>query len=578
MGFFDDLNRFAQDIRKSLKPEEIIKLKSCKNCNYYRKGYCTQTSPPTHILSEYYAQGCIYYTTEEAVISSRTGGTVTVDELKKGTIDNLKKIGFISPAIYVGNRGQLMNPDFEEWYHEEGRTPTEYIFQGWTDPEGKAKLHTDNVYTGFSALTLKKGSGSLNGIFQTFSPPIPTNDIDVFTIQCLNLDEVQSGEFKIRMFYSDGEKKTEGYVVDELPLSGGWDKFDITPDADKYLTSMRIFTVDDVFTDWDVLILDLLSLRYKSPERIKGIETIEGTNLFIDLLKSSAYTPLRRTIENNADSGYNWESAVNDARKGKFFPRGCRGFLNKIEVYCRDAGSSGGTITVYLSPHPSMGYIASANITLDPSVAGDWRSAIFRKMWNYDSLFISLVCSSNDIDVAQDTDEPYDFYSSSDQGKSWLAESYRLWARAVMRGQTVGDVPVSGIINNIKIPSSGSYKESGVKIVAPTTEVTLVTIEGAGTCDLVVFSVASAVDSHNTLFRVYCDDIVAFKWSPFVANDFGATATTPKVSLTRYAVDGICVMWVSKIFEFTQELKLTARSYSVADLTCIGQAFPNLLS
>ena len=72
LSLFDSLDRFVSDLQKSLKPEEVVNLKSCKNCPYCRDVhavlYCTQTSPPTRILSEYYAQGCIYYGVEEPVI------------------------------------------------------------------------------------------------------------------------------------------------------------------------------------------------------------------------------------------------------------------------------------------------------------------------------------------------------------------------------------------------------------------------------------------------------------------------------------------------------------------------------
>ena len=68
MSFFDGLDRFVSDLMKSLKPDEFTKLRSCKNCYFCKKGYCTQTSPPTKILSEYYAQGCIYYTTSTSVV------------------------------------------------------------------------------------------------------------------------------------------------------------------------------------------------------------------------------------------------------------------------------------------------------------------------------------------------------------------------------------------------------------------------------------------------------------------------------------------------------------------------------
>jgi len=69
MSFFDGLERFASEVEKFFRGKpEALKLKSCKKCSFYKRGYCTQTSPPTRVLSEYYAQGCIYYTTSLPVV------------------------------------------------------------------------------------------------------------------------------------------------------------------------------------------------------------------------------------------------------------------------------------------------------------------------------------------------------------------------------------------------------------------------------------------------------------------------------------------------------------------------------
>jgi len=113
MGFFDDLNRFAQDLTKSLKPEEVVKLKSCKNCSFYQQGYCTQTTPPTKILSEYYAQGCIFYST-----------TGTITTVKK--IDEIRTIRdvTVAPKSYIVN--PVFSQDFTGWHitTTSGNAPT----------------------------------------------------------------------------------------------------------------------------------------------------------------------------------------------------------------------------------------------------------------------------------------------------------------------------------------------------------------------------------------------------------------------------------------------------------------------
>jgi len=92
MSFFDSLERFVSDLQKSLKPEEVVKLRSCKKCSYYRNGYCTQTSPPTRILSEYYAQGCIYYGAEQPISGLMTK---TEREDYKSLLDRIKKIDLV---------------------------------------------------------------------------------------------------------------------------------------------------------------------------------------------------------------------------------------------------------------------------------------------------------------------------------------------------------------------------------------------------------------------------------------------------------------------------------------------------
>ena len=93
MSFFDGLERFAGEVEKFFKGKpEALNLRSCKNCPYYRNGYCTQTSPPTRILSEYYAQGCIYYGAEQPLTGLMTA---TERESYKSLLDRIKKIDLV---------------------------------------------------------------------------------------------------------------------------------------------------------------------------------------------------------------------------------------------------------------------------------------------------------------------------------------------------------------------------------------------------------------------------------------------------------------------------------------------------
>ena len=183
-----------------------------------------------------------------------------------------------------------------------------------------------------------------------------------------------------------------------------------------------------------------------------NIKTSGGVNLVIDKLTQTAYLERRSTLSNNGETAL-WQTSTGDTRRGKFFPRGCRGFIKTIDVYCKDNAAAGGTITVYISPQPSMGYVASADVTVPAGGGADWRSATFNRMWNYDSLFIFVLGSTSDMRLGYDDDADPDAYVSADAGVTWAVGLFRSWFRAVMKGETVGDLPVSGTINTIEIPS-----------------------------------------------------------------------------------------------------------------------------
>lgn len=107
MSFFDDLERFAGEVEKFFKGKpEALNLRSCKNCPYYLNGYCTQTSPPTKILSEYYAQGCIYYGAEQPLT-----GLMTQEEREsyKSLLDRIKKIDLVDLITEISTIATIQN-------------------------------------------------------------------------------------------------------------------------------------------------------------------------------------------------------------------------------------------------------------------------------------------------------------------------------------------------------------------------------------------------------------------------------------------------------------------------------------
>jgi len=184
-----------------------------------------------------------------------------------------------------------------------------------------------------------------------------------------------------------------------------------------------------------------------------NIKTSGGANIIIDRLTQSAYTERRVTISNDGAAGDfdTWAQGTN--RSGKYFPRGCRGFIESIDAYTKDTGVAGGTITIYLAPYPGAGYVYTGTITIPAGGAEDWRSWTLRRPWNYDGLFIWYMQTAN-AGIYIDSAAPGDRYLSDDGGATFIPQDLRVWLRVALKGGTVGDVPVSGTLNTIELPNT----------------------------------------------------------------------------------------------------------------------------
>ena len=337
-------------------------------------------------------------------------------------------------------------------------------------------------------------------------------------------------------------------------------------------------TVGNISIDIAAQTVGNLNVDIKAQTVDLNIKTSGGVNLVIDKLTQTAYVEDRRTLENKGATP-SWTNPTGNLRDGKFFPRGCRGFLATIDVYCKDAGVAGGTITVYISPHPSMGYVASADVTVDAEQTAQWKSATFNRMWNYDSLFIFVVGSTSDMQHAYDSETPYDAYGSTDAGASWTHVDARRWFRAVMKAMTVGDLPVSGTINTIEIPSAGARNESGAIAADPEVEVTLIEFTGAGYVEYVLMVSEAAVKSEQDVYKIYRDGVEVFGADPDSLNIIGLTASSPKIQVLNHAVDGYCSIATSIRLDFKRSLKVTMTAVAGAGAhNSYATVYSNLIS
>lgn len=245
-----------------------------------------------------------------------------------------------------------------------------------------------------------------------------------------------------------------------------------------------------------------------------------------------------------------FKTAVDDY--AKFFSRGARGKIERIEIY--STGNGAAVINIDLTVFPCLGPMQT--VTIVPGVGWAWYGVDLEEMWNYDSLFLWLEQVDALVSWGYDAVQPYDGHLTTDAGATWDDQAVRPFIRVIYSSETPGDVPVSGIINNIPIPYVATDYESGGYLYGGGAAAQIVAVPGAGYCDLIVLDVDALAACNTTAIIVNCDGVNAmfFRFSELFA--FGCTAQTPGLSLTAYGVGAYCCVLITKRFEFRRELSI----------------------
>jgi|GEM_PF-2991259 len=308
-----------------------------------------------------------------------------------------------------------------------------------------------------------------------------------------------------------------------------------------------------------------------------NIKTETGANIVIDKLTESAYTEERRIIANNGTSPtahFPYSVLV-----GKYFPRGCRGFINKIEISCANYDTADRKLYIYVSIQPGMAPIITAELTVPASTSRAWRAVTINRFWNYDSMFIYVKAETSSApQVYYDTEEKYDAMHSSDNGVTWTPQDRRYWFRVDMTGQTVGDLPITGTLNTIEVPGASSVIESETTLINPGETKTLISVEGSGKVEGLMFKMwISTGNPHpgncklhfiidgedNSFIFAHLADIFEYR-----------TDTISPFSLTVY--DDASGNWgfaLNKPIEFKLSFQLKVESTAAPDNTFHAKAY-----
>ena len=282
-----------------------------------------------------------------------------------------------------------------------------------------------------------------------------------------------------------------------------------------------------------------------------NIKTSSGANIVIDKLTQGAYIERRSVLENNGETPIMVDGNKTYAR-GKFFPRGCRGFISNVQVYCDNLDAVQHVLTVHFTVAPGMGDVYAVTLPLPAGSSEDWRLAYVKRMWNYDSLFIWVESDSDAYGrIGVDLGAPFDAYGSTDRAE-WMAGPARLWIKVMLTGETVGDLPVTGTLNTVRVPNASSCAAGELTAISKGVEAVLLTLHGAGIVDAVRFATTHpAVE-----LRIYVDDVYVQKIVPEDLYNWGFTASTPAYSLLKYSATATNYALITIPYEFKRKFEL----------------------
>ena len=462
-------------------------------------------------------------------IKTQTAKTIAVDIAAQTAEAIVVNIG--TGAVSVSDINTVKDGDFEA----DGL--------GWTLENG-AHVATDWPKFGLKCLRFPGVSWTEYATSPIIAPAVPTDNVDSITLW-MKVAEV-TDKLGIAVNYTDGTW-TETVLTNVAP---GYEARSVNFEAGKFINMIEIWW-EDLVTPYGVWVdsvsivlkaavrMDIVSsvtinMHIKSQEVDINIKTSSGVNLVIDKLTQTAYIARGSTLKNDNDVTTPTappNSLTASTFRGKFFPRGCRGFLDTLQIYCKRTAA--GTLTLAYAPQLYMGEIGTVTIT--PGADWDWKEANVRKLWNYDALFIWVKTCDADVSFGYDTVTSQEGFYSTDSGVTWISSTSRYYIRAVMKGETVGDLPVSGTINTVEIPNLAGVRQNQL-ITVPAASIVYDTVQPGSGRLLVAYFIAWTSGARDNLRpRILCDgvSVLPFAWT-FEGWSFGISTTSIGITLSQW--------------------------------------------
>jgi hypothetical protein len=201
-------------------------------------------------------------------------------------------------------------------------------------------------------------------------------------------------------------------------------------------------------------------------------EEAKGEEEYGDLIDTYLDRISRRRVEMRLimknDGGESSPTDFTSSKEGKLF-FGLTGFIESIDVYCKNTAGSAGNIMLGLTAYVGGALENDVTLTVPANTPEGWQNVKARLPWNFDRLFIYLKSVASGCSVGYDGEGEADSYGYDSATGKWYAETRRLYIRVNMTSlipfQRIGghvvvqDIERHGI--NVHIVDDADVTKSG---------------------------------------------------------------------------------------------------------------------
>jgi len=268
-----------------------------------------------------------------------------------------------------------------------------------------------------------------------------------------------------------------------------------------------------------------------------NIQTSGGANIVVDKLTTSSVYAFRTNYNDTTGTPTAFSVALNRAY-AKFYARGMRGYIQRIYFWVNGPRATDATVYAGICIDPASPPIYEASTTVTAGTDPGWFYVNIYKWWPYDSLLIYVrTGATGTIQFGRDTSNlGSGLYS--DNLTDWTLDDYRYYLYVAFYAHQNVHLPVSGTVSTIAVPNTTSFSKISSTPVAQNSTVTIFSTKCSG--ELKYLRVG--MQSNVTVVHVYADGVEVISDDAEGLYTDGVGASTPGISLTKYASGGTCVI------------------------------------